>query len=215
MVGTLLFFSLLCGATQALFINGVVTGLDGSKPWTPPAFCHDLECPKYSVVEKYDNFERRHYEPSTWVATKINTPSYTQAQTTEMFFKLFHYISGNNTAAMKIPMTAPVVTEVANDSSSDPSVTMHFFMPFNLQANPPKPTESGVFIRQIPAMDVYVRSFGGFANNDKYADEGAKLANDLAAANKLFQPMSIEYLTAGYDGPYAFIRHNEVWLVAM
>ncbi len=60
---------------------------------------------------------------------------------------------------MKIPMTAPVVTEIEHGAGPDceSNFTMHFFIPFNLQSNPPAPVEAGVFIRNVPANTVIVK----------------------------------------------------------
>lgn len=60
---------------------------------------------------------------------------------------------------MKIAMTAPVVTEIVHGPGPDceSNFTMHFMVPFDLQANPPMPLEKGVFIRTLPEASVYVR----------------------------------------------------------
>lgn len=36
------------------------------------------------------------------------------------------------------------------------------------QANPPKPSDAAVYIENRPALDVYVKAFGGWAVGDKY-----------------------------------------------
>jgi hypothetical protein len=60
---------------------------------------------------------------------------------------------------LKIPMTAPVLKQIGicQGQNCKADVTEHFMMPFNLQANPPTPTETGVFIRRLPEFTVYVR----------------------------------------------------------
>ncbi len=32
-----------------------------------PAFCRDLDCPKYKVLEQTDQYELRSYSKATWV----------------------------------------------------------------------------------------------------------------------------------------------------
>lgn len=48
----------------------------------------------YNIKQK---FEVRRYEPSKWIAVTKVAMLYTEKDRNEMFFKLFHYISGNNT----------------------------------------------------------------------------------------------------------------------
>ena len=33
-----------------------------------PVFCHDLDCPKYTLVAKKTGYEIRNYAPSKWVS---------------------------------------------------------------------------------------------------------------------------------------------------
>jgi len=209
---------LLDGIVSHIPIEAVTTNapkVQATTDFQKPTFCHDLDCPKFEVLEKTDKFEKRRYSPSVWVATEIYTMTYSRPQQQGMFFKLFDYIAGNNSMGMKINMTAPVVTEIIHGAGPDceSNFTMHFMVPFDLQANPPQPTEAGVFIKRVPEMTVYVRSYGGYDNDDTKRDNLVMLSNDLTTANKQFR--DDVFLTAGYDGPYAFIRHNEIWIAAM
>jgi hypothetical protein len=80
-------------------------------------------------------------------------------------------------------------------------------------ANIPKPTNPAVFIQNMPAMDVYVLSFGGFASDEDYKSKAIQLMNQLTAANIPYDKNV--WFTAGYDSPYTLVgRHNEVWVVA-
>lgn len=183
--------------------------------YVKPAFCHDLDCPKYTVMETNDKFEKRHYAPSVWVATSMYTFNYTSAHSRQMFYKLFDYISGNNSAHQKIAMTAPVVTEIEHGPGPDceSNFTRHFFVPVALHANPPAPTDPSVFIKHVPEMTVYVRSYGGYDNEDTKRQNLEHLLADLDSMSRKYSDRV--FFTAGYDGPYAFVRHNEEWLVAM
>ncbi|XP_053406343.1 heme-binding protein 2-like [Mercenaria mercenaria] len=180
-----------------------------------PFFCHDLDCPRYTVLETNDKFEVRKYEASMWVASETVAFYYTKRESDAMFFKLFHYISGNNSMNMKIAMTTPVITEVLHGPGPDceSNFTMHFMMPYALQANPPQPTESGVFIRNLPEMTVLVKQYGGFSTDDSKRVNLEQLINDLNAAKKKYR--DDRFFTAGYDGPYAIDRHNEIWVAAL
>ena len=49
--------------TSTITIRGNLN--NSSKPW----FCHDLECPKYVVINKTERYETRCYPAALWVAT--------------------------------------------------------------------------------------------------------------------------------------------------
>ncbi|XP_060570816.1 heme-binding protein 2-like [Ruditapes philippinarum] len=194
-------------------------GLDNTHQTTnvfqKPAFCHDLDCPEYEVLETNDKFEVRRYKPSMWVATETVAFYYTDKESREMFFKLFHYISGNNSRGMKIAMTTPVVTEVLHGPGPDceSNFTMHFMIPFALQNNPPQPTESGVFFKHFPEAIRYVKQYGGFTSDDKKRENLEQFINDLNAAGKKYH--DDRFFTMEYDGPYSIVRHNEIWVTAL
>ncbi|XP_052281524.1 heme-binding protein 2-like isoform X2 [Dreissena polymorpha] len=190
--------------------------LDASIPRVAPWFCHDLECPRYNVKSSNDKFEIRNYEPSVWVATNLTAMTYTRAENTMMFFKLFGYIAGNNSLHMKIAMTAPVLTEVYHGQGPDceSNFTMRFMVPFALQANPPAPLDPTVFIDRQPAITVAVRQYGGFSTDELKMENLVELTEALD--NATIPYVGNMFLTAGYDGPYSFKnRHNEIWVVPM
>ncbi|XP_048733058.2 polypeptide N-acetylgalactosaminyltransferase 1-like [Ostrea edulis] len=159
-------------------------------------------------------YELRRYEASQWVATRNIITNYDSRENSQMFFKLFHYISGNNTASMKIPMTAPVVTTYTPGigMNNQQTVTeMHFMIPHNMQPYPPSPTDSTVYVTMLPTQDVYVKSFGGFTNHMTNLVKVTELKNEI---NNISMYYDDHFYTAGYDGPYSVNRHNEVWLAA-
>ena len=59
----------------------------------------------------------------------------------------------------KVPMTAPVITRVIPGAgpACESNFTISFFISFANQANPPKPTNSDVFISMIPEHESFVR----------------------------------------------------------
>ncbi|XP_060062818.1 heme-binding protein 2-like [Ylistrum balloti] len=179
-----------------------------------PDFCHDLECPHFSVVQTFSGYQLRHYEKSMWVATNKTTMEFTDQDNSEMFFKLFHYISGNNTRHTKIEMTAPVLLKVEHGPgpTCESFFYQHFMIPFEFQASPPVPTDPSVYITELPPFDVYVKTFGGRPTFDD------KMAMIESLVTEIGNPSLFEeryYYFSGYDGPYTIRdRHNEVWLVA-
>uniref|UniRef100_A0A8W8IBN5 Heme-binding protein 2 n=2 Tax=Magallana TaxID=2171616 RepID=A0A8W8IBN5_MAGGI len=151
---------------------------------------------------------------SQWVTTRDLMTSYDSHKNSQMFFKLFHYISGNNTAGMKIPMTAPVVdiyTPGVGENNQQTVMEMHFMIPHNMQPYPPAPTDPTVYISMLPALDVYVKSFGGFSDHMTNLVKITELKNEINNSSLYYGD---HFYTAGYDGPYSVNRHNEVWLAA-
>jgi len=174
--------------------------------------CHGLDCPKYTVTNTTKKWELRHYEATKWVATHAQAMNKSEVNS-GMFQKLFKYISGANVNGTKIDMTAPVATKVVHGAGPNcrSDFTMHFMVPHQFWAAPPAPTDATVFIQDLPAMDVYVGSFGGRASDKDYIEAVEKLSNDLS--NDGLDFTTDFFFEAGYDGPYTFFnRHNEVWL---
>jgi len=180
-----------------------------------PSFCNGLECPKFTTEKTTKEYELRMYQASVWVSTTIIGLDYNKA-TEEGFHRLFDYISGANELHKKIDMTAPVITRVIPGAgpACESNFTVSFFVPFEYQSNPAKPTSPDVFISQLPEFEGYVRSFKGFANQDDYLKEAANLAHALT--NDTLSYHSDFFYTAGYDSPFKpFNRHNEVWYFKM
>jgi len=175
--------------------------------------CHGLDCPKYTVLNSTDKWELRRYEATKWVATN-DTQFLKEQSNSQMFFKLFAYISGANSQGVKIDMTAPVLTKVIHGQGPNCRSTFvqHFMLTHKLWAAPIPPTDASVYIVDIPQMDVFVRQFGGYAEATDYTYNVRTLAADLTDDG--YSVDDSFYYEAGYDGPYSFTaRHNEVWLL--
>lgn len=113
----------------------------------------------------------------------------------------------------KIDMTAPVATKILPGAgpNCENTFTTSFYIPPEHQDNPPKPTNPDVFIEDRPAMDVYVKSFGGFAKEQDWLSEAQKMTEQIKDKNTINQDY---WFTAGYNSPFQlFARTNEVWLI--
>jgi len=184
-----------------------------TKDWVKPKFCNGIDCPVFEVKEKATTYELRHYPAAQWVSTDyyaINLEAADMKQTLA-FKKLFNYISGENEAKQKIAMTAPVLIDVVPGPgpNCETLFSMAFYVPAEFQGKAPAATASDVRVITREPLDVYVGSFGGYANNAAHLDAVQRLAEDVGVEN-------IEtgtYFTAGYDSPFKFWnRHNESWL---
>lgn len=179
-----------------------------------PSFCHNLDCPKYTLVDKKDGYEVRKYDSSKWVGTTISSLNYTFA-VSQGFERLFQYISGANSAKEKIPMAAPVATKIVpgQGPACATNFTVLFFTPFAFQTNTPIPTDPRLALVDLPAITAYVTSFGGWEGDKELEEHASALANKLVEDNVAY--VKDFYFTAGYDPPYRIIgRHNEVWFLA-
>jgi hypothetical protein len=175
-----------------------------------PSFCRGLECPKFTTDLRTRDYEKRTYPVSMWASTTIIGVDY-GAASSQGFEKLFKYISGDNSDKKTIPMTAPVINRVipGQGPTCADNFTVSFMVPFELQANPPKPTDSSIALTTIPAHQAYVRSYPGFSDEQKFLAEAAALAKALNGSQTYDDSF---YYTAGYDSPFTVLgRHNEVW----
>jgi len=174
-----------------------------------PSFCRSNDCPRYTVVEQNNDFEVRAYETFRWASTTIINNHDLRAAQRAAFWKLFGYISGQNARGEKLKMTFPVRTKVVPGQAKD-SFTVSFMIPFDV-LTPPPPTASDIFLETNSPSTQFVRSFGGFANNEDWTRCISELKSALKTAGKPYTQG--HYFTAGYDGPFVFFnRHNECWL---
>lgn len=158
----------------------------------------------YRVVRAAGQFEVRDYPPLAVVETPM------QGRDSGMngsFNRLFKFISGGNESKEKIAMTTPVFM-TGNESNA----TMAYVMPAKFTAdNVPKPLDSGVKVRELPAGRFVVMTFSG----------GRSAKNEGEALDQLRQWMTSERMAElsppvyGYfDPPWTptFWRRNEVML---
>ncbi|XP_068933367.1 heme-binding protein 2 isoform X2 [Petaurus breviceps papuanus] len=159
------------------------------------------------------SYEIREYEPAKWVSTSVESMDWDAAVQTG-FTKLHNYIQGKNEKEVKIKMTTPVTSYVEPGSGPfcQSTITISLYIPAEHQSDPPKPSESDVFIEDRAAMTVFVRSFDGFSSAQKNQEQLLTLASILREDGKVFDERV--YYTAGYNTPSQLLnRHNEVWLI--
>ncbi|KAG8444018.1 hypothetical protein GDO86_009274 [Hymenochirus boettgeri] len=177
---------------------------------TKPKFCRDLECPRYKVVQQLESFEQRDYVETQWVSTQFKV-GFLGFGMVPSFKRLFDYISGNNSAGLKINMTVPVV--IRYPLAKNDMATMSFFISPSV-GKAPEPLNPALYLETILPKSVYVMSFGGYALEYHYKKKAEALAKDLVNLGKHFDD-SVR-TTAGYNDPFTFSdRHNEVWYTAL
>lgn len=173
---------------------------------------------KYSVVKKEEAFELRDYAShilaETVVEGDINDAS------NKAFGRLFGYISGKNKSRNKVAMTAPVsqapaaekiaMTAPVGQQSVGNKWAVSFMMPasYTMQTLP-KPDDSSVTLREVPARRVASIRYSGLWSEARYLEHKSQLEawirkNKMKAAG--------EASWARYDPPFKpwFMRRNEI-----
>lgn len=173
------------------------------------------EQPRYVVVQQLGNeVELRDYEPRV----AVETPESVDGR--EAFTRLFRYITGQNEAAEKIAMTAPVsrsgeaIAMTApvqfSPGSGSGSGTMRFFLPRKVAARSvPKPLDPMVRIVTVPAQRIAALRFSGTPDRESVEQRTDALLAALSRFN--MRPDGAPFQLT-YDAPFTlpFVRRNEV-----
>ena len=171
------------------------------------------EQPSYRVVQVVEaGVEIRAYAPRVAVETPIKGPGDSAA-----FGRLFRYITGANTAATTMKMTAPVekagqaIAMTVPVEMSGGMARMRFFLPASVAADAPVPTDKDVHLVSLPAVTLGVVRYSGIATEDARTRQTARLRSALTRAGRT---VTGEPIMLSYDPPFAlpFVRRNEVAL---
>jgi len=161
------------------------------------------EIQKYSVIQKFKDFEVRFYPSSTIATTRLYAKTYKELANPG-FRKLAGYIFGGNNSQTSISMTSPVHMDITDSLS-----TMSFVMPsaYNL-SNLPEPNDRDVVLETSKAEHVAVIQFGGFANEKNMKHYSEKLFKHLDDQG-ITSYGNYRYL--GYNPPFQILgRRNEI-----
>ena len=90
----------------------VAVVLLGAALWGP--IVSNVEHPKYALIERSGDIEIRDYAPMIVAETEVTGER--REAISKGFRIIADYIFGNNTAAQKMPMTAPVTQQAARQS---------------------------------------------------------------------------------------------------
>ena len=192
---------------------------------TLPGVAMATEEPKYTILNKVDDFELRRYDPQIVAQTWVTGD---QKQAGNKGFRILaDYIFGNNTApsgeSNKINMTTPVKMQAQTSTSAKIAMTapvamqesdgkwrVRFVMPsqYTIQSLP-KPNNSEVSIIEVPAKTYGVIKFSGLVGEDKIATKTAQLKEWMQNLNIVGTPEM-----ARYNPPWTlpFMRRNEIMI---
>jgi hypothetical protein len=178
-----------------------------------------IEEPDFRVLERGGAFELREYAPHLIAETSVQA-DFDRAGNVA-FQRLFRYISGDNTAAQKIAMTAPVtqsrpkgekiaMTAPVTQVASDAGYLVAFVVPAKYTPDTvPQPTDPSVRIRAIPAQTVAAWRYSGRWTEENYEQHEDELR---AAIKARHLKVAGEPILARYNPPFmpSFLRRNEV-----
>lgn len=179
-------------------------------------FSSGLQSPKFTTLQESkegQDYEVRTYHPSKWVSTSLSGMEGDKALNTG-FRRLFSYIQGNNQPKAKVEMTAPVtcLVEPGAGPACETKFTVSFFLPEQHQDSPPEPSDPEVFLENRDEFTAYIRTYGGFSNEQMKREQLLKLLESLQKEGAPHQDKP--YYTAGYDSPFKLTnRRNEVWIL--
>ena len=181
------------------------------------------EEPQFTVLEKTPPFELRSYAPMILAEVKVEGDL--EEASGQGFRLIAAYIFGQNQVSEKIAMTTPVAIEEQAPKSVKIAMTspvsiesnagqwiVSFVMPSQYtMENLPKPLNSKVQIRQIPAVKRAVIGFSGFYNANKVAERTLELEEWMKTKN--LQAASAPKF-ARYNPPWTlpFMRRNEIMI---
>ena len=186
------------------------------------------EEPKFTLLEKSEPFELREYAPQ--IVAEVSVTGDLDSASSQGFRLIAAYIFGQNQVSEKIAMTTPVGIESSSESKSakiamttpvgiqadqtdkgaDQLWTVSFVMPSEYTIDTlPKPLNSQVKIRQIPAEKKAVIVFSGFYDEDKVMEKTKSLEGWVKSKN--WQVLGAPQF-ARYNPPWTlpFMRRNEI-----
>ena len=174
----------------------------------------DVEQPKYTVIETYDSIEIRDYAPLIVAEVEVTGPR--KDAISQGFRTIADYIFGNNAAASKISMTAPVTQQLSaapNSPKTEEEVgawKVRFTMPANYtMATLPKPANEAVTLKEVKNARFATIRFSGMGENDLLREKTAELNRFVHEHHfrSMGQPTYAFYNPPWTIGP---LRRNEV-----
>jgi hypothetical protein len=185
-----------------------------------------IEEPDYRVVERYPEFELRHYPPYLVAETEIDA-GFDKAGN-QAFRILAGYIFGDNRRSEKIEMTAPVSQRPdkaegetidmtapvsqrpASAADADSGYVVSFVMPAQYTRETlPEPKDPRVRIRERPERLMAALRYSGRWTESNYRKHEKQLLDAVSAAGLTVVG---EPVYARYNSPFSlwFLRRNEV-----
>ncbi len=177
-----------------------------------------IEEAEYRVIRAEKPFEVREYAPQIIAEVTVDGPFDEAAD--QAFSLLFAYISGANVKRGEIAMTAPVsqtaegekiaMTAPVEQREAGERWSVSFLMPAAYTLDTlPRPTDSRVTIRSVPARRMAAIRYSGTWSERRYREHHAALQSWMAERGLR---AGGEAIWARYNPPFTpwFLRRNEI-----
>lgn len=187
----------------------------GGVLWGP--IVSNVEQAKYTVVESHNDIELRDYAPMIVAEAEVSGE---RAQAINQGFRIIaDYIFGNNAAAQKVAMTAPVIQQQSEKIAMTAPVmqesrgdvwNVRFVMPASYTLETlPKPNNPAVKLKEVKGRRFAVIRFSGGSGEENLKKHQHALL-EFISAQKLSALSEPTY--AFYNPPWTlpFLRRNEV-----
>eukprot|EP00058_Branchiostoma_floridae_P010888 XP_002596376.1 hypothetical protein BRAFLDRAFT_76185 [Branchiostoma floridae] len=184
-------------------------------------FCRG-ECPEYEVLCHTDEYDVRRYKSALWISTTVSDPSLYQGHA-RGWNRLHKYIRGGNKEGVKMPYTAPLVTQTREPQESPfHEVTVSMPLPKDMAKNPPTPIDPHVVIDLVPESIMYVKNYTGRAARVGFVAEreAKKFFTTLENNHEPFLGKNDYFYIAQYNrrshtGSSDPKTYNEIWVFAI
>ncbi|XP_049456595.1 uncharacterized protein LOC125903613 isoform X1 [Epinephelus fuscoguttatus] len=162
--------------------------------WTPPKYCHDLPCPKFtSGKTSVKDVEERLLDDTEWISTTITNPTSSDLMAArERLSKVTGYVN-----------SWPVLINVTNGKT----LALSWFV---APGSVPKISDSEVRLERGP-KSVYVRSSDHFPTLEKGQEDKRALCDDLRKGGKTCTDDQT-YFVAVYDSFFSVEHYSEIWI---
>lgn len=163
---------------------------------------------EFKVLQTYNDFELREYQPCVLAEVKVFAEYSTAASSA--FGSLFRYISKGNKDSQKIAMTAPVIAAQKDKKANENEWFVSFVMPSGSKSGHlPHPNDPQVILRELDTETCIAASFRGRASQE-VAEK--KIQALRAAADKEKINLSNESRICRFDPPFkpGILQYNEI-----
>ncbi len=191
--------------------------LIGATLWGP--IVSNVEQAKYTVLETHGSIEIRDYDPM--IVAEVEVSGEREAAIQEGFRMIADYIFGNNIAAKKVAMTAPVIQQASEKISMTAPVTQQidgshwkvsFVMPGSYTlATLPKPKNDAVKLKEIGNKRFAAIRFSGTGSEEN-------LQKHTRALEQFLEERQLKAISgptyAFFNPPWTLplLRRNEVMI---
>uniref|UniRef100_A0A672FFZ2 Heme-binding protein soul4 n=1 Tax=Salarias fasciatus TaxID=181472 RepID=A0A672FFZ2_SALFA len=159
-------------------------------------------------------YEERVYPAGYWACVTRGEDLYEQSISMG-FMKLMRYICKENSAGQSryLGMTVPVISNVhmmADGVTFEKDVETAFFLPAELQSNPPQSSDPEISIVYREPLRVVSRVFLGTTTEETVGRQISLLWEILGVGEDLRRD---QYIVAVYENPSVPRRRNEIWFI--